>query len=48
MVILRRAPQVRYETDAAQLNPVFVIIAGLMAAALFVALLIVVVKLVVP
>lgn len=37
-----------YETDAAQLNPVAVIIAGVMAAALFVALLIVVVNLVVP
>ena len=37
-----------YEKDAAQLNPVFVIIAGLVAAALFVALLIVVVNLVVP
>ncbi|MDP9129975.1 MAG: DUF2970 domain-containing protein [Candidatus Binatota bacterium] len=37
-----------YEKDAAQLNPVAVIIAGVMAAALFVALLIVVVNLVVP
>ncbi len=37
-----------YERDAAQLNPVAVIIAGVMAAALFVALLIVVVNLVVP
>ncbi len=37
-----------YEKDAAQLNPVAVIIAGLMAAALFVALLLVVVNLVVP
>ena len=37
-----------YEKDAAQLNPVYVIIAGLVAAALFVALLIVVVNLVVP
>ena len=37
-----------YEKDAAQLNPVFVIIAGLIAAALFVALLIILVNLVVP
>lgn len=37
-----------YEKDAVQLNPVFVIIAGLIAAALFVALLIIVVNLVVP
>jgi len=37
-----------YERDAAQLNPVAVIIAGVMAAALFVALLLVVVNLVVP
>ena len=37
-----------YEKDAAQLNPVVVIIAGVIAAALFVALLIVVVNLVVP
>lgn len=37
-----------YEQDAAQLNPVAVIIAGVMAAALFVALLLVVVNLVVP
>ncbi len=37
-----------YEKDAAQLNPVAVIIAGLIAAALFVALLLVVVNLVVP
>ena len=37
-----------YEKDAAQLNPVAVIIAGVMAAALFVALLLVVVNLVVP
>ena len=40
--------RVDYEKDAAQLNPVFVIIAGLIAAALFVALLLVVVNLVVP
>lgn len=37
-----------YERDAAQLNPVAVIVAGLMAAALFVALLLVIVNLVVP
>jgi preprotein translocase subunit Sec61beta len=37
-----------YERDAAQLNPAYVIIAGLLAAALFVGLLIVVVNLVVP
>ena len=37
-----------YERDAAQLNPVHVIIAGLLAAALFIALLIIVVNLVVP
>lgn len=37
-----------YEKDAAELNPVHVIIAGLLAAALFIALLIVVVNLVVP
>ncbi|HKO66965.1 MAG TPA: DUF2970 domain-containing protein [Burkholderiaceae bacterium] len=37
-----------YERDAAQLNPVHVIIAGLLAAALFVALLVLVVNLVVP
>lgn len=37
-----------YEKDAAQLNPVAVIIAGVMAAALFVALLLIVVNLVVP
>lgn len=37
-----------YEKDAAQLNPVAAIIAGVMAAALFVALLLVVVNLVVP
>ena len=37
-----------YEKDAAQLNPVAVIIAGVIAAALFVALLLVVVNLVVP
>jgi hypothetical protein len=36
-----------YEKDAAQLNPVYVIIAGLVAAALFVGLLIVIVNLVV-
>jgi len=37
-----------YEKDAAQLNPVAVIITGVVAAALFVALLLVVVNLVVP
>ena len=37
-----------YERDAAQLSPVYVIIAGVLAAALFVAVLIVVVNLVVP
>ncbi|HVG03557.1 MAG TPA: DUF2970 domain-containing protein [Burkholderiaceae bacterium] len=37
-----------YERDAAQLNPVYVIAAGLLAAAAFVAVLIVVVNLVVP
>jgi Protein of unknown function (DUF2970) len=37
-----------YEKDAAQLNPVHVIIAGILAAALFVAVLIVIVNLVVP
>jgi preprotein translocase subunit Sec61beta len=37
-----------YEKDAAQLYPVHVLVAGLLAAALFVALLIVVVNLVVP
>jgi len=37
-----------YERDAVQLNPVAVVIAGFMAAALFVALLLVVVNLVVP
>ena len=37
-----------YEKDATQLNPVHVIIAGLLAAALFIALLIIVVNLVVP
>ena len=37
-----------YEKDAAQLNPVFVITAGLLAAAFFVTLLIIVVNLVVP
>ena len=36
-----------YEKDATQLNPVYVIVAGLGAAALFVGLLIVVVNLVV-
>ena len=36
-----------YEKDATQLNPVYVIVAGLVAAALFVGLLIVVVNLVV-
>jgi hypothetical protein len=40
--------RVDYERDAVQLNPVAVIIAGVMAAALFVALLLVVVNLVVP
>ncbi|MBA3253776.1 MAG: DUF2970 domain-containing protein [Pseudomonadota bacterium] len=37
-----------YERDAVQFNPVAVIIAGVMAAALFVASLLVVVDLVVP
>ena len=37
-----------YEKDVAQLNPVHVIIAGIMGAALFVAALIVIVNLVVP
>ncbi len=37
-----------YEQDAAQLNPIYVIIAGVLAAALFVAALIAVVNLVVP
>ena len=37
-----------YEKDAAELNPVHVIIAGILAAALFIALLIIVVNLVVP
>ncbi len=37
-----------YEKDAAQLNPVHVIIAGILAAALFVGVLIVIVNLVVP
>ena len=37
-----------YEKDAAELNPVHVIIAGILAAALFVAVLIFVVNLVVP
>ena len=37
-----------YEKDAASLNPVHVIIAGILAAALFVGLLIVIVNLVVP
>lgn len=36
-----------YEKDAAQLNPVHVIIAGLIAAAVFVAVLITIVRLVV-
>ena len=36
-----------YEKDAGELNPVHVIIAGLLAAALFIALLIIVVNLVV-
>ncbi len=40
--------RVDYERDAVQLNPVAVIIAGVMAAALFVAFLLVVVNLVVP
>ena len=37
-----------YERDAAQLNPVHVIIAGLIAAILFALVLIVIVKIVVP
>jgi hypothetical protein len=37
-----------YEKDAAELNPVHVIIAGILAAAIFVAVLIVIVNLVVP
>lgn len=36
-----------YENDAAQLNPVHVIIAGLIAAAVFIATLIIIVKIVV-
>ncbi len=36
-----------YEEDAAQLNPVHVIIAGLVGAALFIAILIIIVKMVV-
>jgi hypothetical protein len=36
-----------YEEDAAQLNPVHVIIAGLIGAALFVAILIIIVRMVV-
>jgi hypothetical protein len=40
--------RVDYERDAVQLNPVAVIIAGVMAAALFVGLLLIVVNLVVP
>lgn len=36
-----------YEQDAAQLNPVHVIIAGLIGAALFIAILIMIVKMVV-
>ena len=36
-----------YESDAAQLNPVHVIIAGLIAAALFIAVLIFIVRMVV-
>jgi hypothetical protein len=36
-----------YEEDAAQLNPVHVIIAGLIGAALFIAILIIIVKIVV-
>ncbi len=36
-----------YEEDAAQLNPVHVIIAGLIGAALFIAILIIIVKMVV-
>lgn len=37
-----------YEQDAAQLNPVHVIIAGLIGAALFIAILIFIVRMVVP
>jgi hypothetical protein len=37
-----------YEEDAAQLNPVHVIIAGLIGAALFIAILIIIVRMVVP
>jgi hypothetical protein len=36
-----------YEDDAAQLNPVHVIIAGLIGAALFIAILIIIVRMVV-
>lgn len=36
-----------YEEDAAQLNPVHVIIAGLIGAAMFIAILIIIVKMVV-
>jgi hypothetical protein len=36
-----------YEQDAAQLNPVHVIIAGLIGAALFIAILIIIVRMVV-
>jgi hypothetical protein len=36
-----------YEQDAAELNPVHVIIAGLIGAALFIAILIIIVKMVV-
>jgi len=36
-----------YESDAARLNPVHVIIAGILGAALFVAVLVIIVKLVV-
>jgi hypothetical protein len=36
-----------YEEDAAQLNPVHVIIAGLIGAALFIAILIIIVRMVV-
>jgi hypothetical protein len=36
-----------YESDAARLNPVYVLIAGIIGAALFVAILLVIVKIVV-
>ncbi|NQE50968.1 DUF2970 domain-containing protein [Herbaspirillum rubrisubalbicans] len=36
-----------YESDAAKLNPVHVIIAGILGAAIFVAMLVIIVKLVV-